>query len=314
MLLSIVIPAYNSREYIYECLNSIFSQIVNDIEVILVNDGSTDSTVDIIKKEFEIHIKNNRLKIFHQENSGPGSARNRGLKECKGKYITFLDSDDIILDDYFNEIIPLIFPDKYEIIEHGFKRFINIENINSVKYKKLYSLSGGHKLSTIRNEIFSKTVWYPSIRIFKKTIWNNHRFPEGVFYEDPIAIHEIFLNDYLIYFTNRPLLGYRINPNSTTSLHLAAHLLDLIKFYNSLTEITTPVIIMKIRLARSILYFYHEFQVYDLLVHNVMLNLKILPRNLQVVSNLLPIDLFFFIFPRTYRMINKIRFLWVFKK
>ena len=88
MLLSIVIPAYNASMYISACLHSIFDQVDQRVEVILVDDGSQDKTLEIILSDFGDHIGAGRLQVISQANSGPGAARNRGLDLCSGRYIT----------------------------------------------------------------------------------------------------------------------------------------------------------------------------------------------------------------------------------
>lgn len=90
-LVSFIIPFYNSEKFIAETLKSIFNQTIKDFEIILVDDGSTDSSVEIIRT-----FKDERIKLFQQINSGPSAASNYGIKQAKGKYIKFLDSDDII--------------------------------------------------------------------------------------------------------------------------------------------------------------------------------------------------------------------------
>lgn len=95
-LISIVVPVYNSEKYLEECLNSLCSQTYKNIEIICVNDGSTDSSADILKRIAE---KDSRVKIVSQENAGAGAARNHGLSIAQGKYIYFFDADDIAVNN-----------------------------------------------------------------------------------------------------------------------------------------------------------------------------------------------------------------------
>lgn len=105
-MISVIIPAYNVEEYIKECLDSILNQTYNDLEIIIVDDGSTDNTPKILD---EYARKNPQIQILRQQNSGQSCARNRGIREAKGEYIVFVDSDDWIssnniLETFFNEI------------------------------------------------------------------------------------------------------------------------------------------------------------------------------------------------------------------
>src|SRR5690606_22590995 len=93
---SVIIPVYNTENYLRECLDSILAQTFTDFEVLLINDGSTDSSGKICDEYAE---KDSRIKVFHKENGGVSSARNLGLDNAKGEWICFVDSDDEILQD-----------------------------------------------------------------------------------------------------------------------------------------------------------------------------------------------------------------------
>ena len=119
-LVSIIIPVYNSERFLKECFNSILSQYFKDFEVIIVDDGSTDSSL-IIEEEYS---KDLRFRVIKQENAGQGIARNRALDIAKGKYITFLDSDDAMKPDFLKETVSKIEGGKYDIVVTNYD-FIN---------------------------------------------------------------------------------------------------------------------------------------------------------------------------------------------
>ena len=97
--LSIIIPCYNTEKYINKCLDSVLNSTLKDIEVIIINDGSKDSTLDIIKS-----YKDKRIIIIDKENDGVAMARNDGIKKATGEYITFIDSDDYIEPTMYEEM------------------------------------------------------------------------------------------------------------------------------------------------------------------------------------------------------------------
>ena len=101
-LLSIIIPIYNAEKYIYKCIESILNQTFSNFEIILINDGSTDKSVEICT---EFAMKDKRIKVIHSPNKGASNARNIGLNNAKGKWITFVDSDDWLDPTYFSEFI-----------------------------------------------------------------------------------------------------------------------------------------------------------------------------------------------------------------
>lgn len=103
MKLSIVIPVYNVEKYIERCLNSIFNLNLEN-EIILIDDGSTDRSLEIIEKIKENNINEN-IKIIRQSNQGPSEARNKGIEIAEGEYISFIDSDDFVDKDKYRELI-----------------------------------------------------------------------------------------------------------------------------------------------------------------------------------------------------------------
>ena len=134
---SIVIPVYNSEKYIEECLGSVISQTFKDFEVICINDGSTDASKSLLD---EFANKDERVKVYSQENQGVGAARNYGIELAQGKYISFLDSDDILspntlksvynfFEKHYDEIdvvsIPIFFSNEKN---HSLNNKFNLKN------------------------------------------------------------------------------------------------------------------------------------------------------------------------------------------
>lgn len=101
-LVSIIVPIYNTEQYLKRCLDSILNQTHRNLEIILVDDGSTDKTPDIIK---EYTKKDSRIITLHQKNQGQSTARNNGLKKATGKYISFIDSDDEVKNDFIEKLL-----------------------------------------------------------------------------------------------------------------------------------------------------------------------------------------------------------------
>ena len=112
-MISVIVPVYNVEEYLEECLESIRQQTFTDIEVILVNDGSTDSSKEICERFCQA---DNRFKLINQENQGQSVARNRGVKESVGHFIMFVDSDDVINTNVLEVLLPYMKTD-VDIVE-----------------------------------------------------------------------------------------------------------------------------------------------------------------------------------------------------
>lgn len=100
-MISVIIPIYNVEEYLEKCVNSVLNQTYSDLEIILVDDGSTDNSGKICD---ELKNKDNRIIVIHQENQGLSAARNAGIAKALGEYIAFVDSDDYIMEDMYETL------------------------------------------------------------------------------------------------------------------------------------------------------------------------------------------------------------------
>lgn len=307
--ISLIIPIYNAEEYIKECLDSITKQITSEVEVILINDGTPDNSMEIIKEYYQEWIESNQFKLLEQNNSGPSVARNNGIKIASGEFLAFLDSDDILLEDYFATIFKILNNNNCDVIEFTYKRFLDLENIDNEKEVKLYNYSGLIELELIRENIFSTGVWFPWIRVYKKELFDTILFPEGRFYEDLICISQIYLKKLNIYFYPKALLGYRDNPTSITNIHKPNHINDMIYYYELLKNYkhSRTIDIQKIRCARSISYFFTEFDKSTIDMSSILKEIKKIKKDYKIIKDLKKADLFFFLFPNLYMYINKLR-------
>ena len=163
--LSVVIPVYNGKVYLYDCLGSIKNQTLKDIEIICVNDGSTDNSLKILE---EIKGKDPRIKIIDKKNGGEASARQRGLEESKGTYVTFVDQDDKIAcpeayETAYNEMIA----EEADIIVWGWKNFTDGNNKiirNDCCFNEKTVFTDWYKAKTERASIY---VWN---KMYKKSL------------------------------------------------------------------------------------------------------------------------------------------------
>ena len=165
--ISVIMPVYNVAEYVGECLNSILNQTLYDIEIICVNDGSTDNSLEILNKYAD---KDKRIIVINKKNEGSGIARNTALKLATGEYIYFIDSDDWLLHNRVLEQIYLkAFADNLDmLIFGGYSCYIG-------KSGRVYKSKGGYSLKSIpkkfRNRIFSAKEVKKDIFKFPSTAW-----------------------------------------------------------------------------------------------------------------------------------------------
>ena len=217
--ISVIIPIYNVEEYLEECLESILNQsIIDDIEVIMIDDGSTDSSRYIIEK-YALDYKN--FYAYHKENEGQGIARNYGLKQAKGEYITFIDSDDYIPQNAYEELYNFITTNKNDIVTGRFNRFTNYNTWEDKLSKNSFKTVKENIRSTHIREL-TDLVWdtISCNKIYKRKFLeeNNIKFPnERVIYEDMIFTFKAYYLSKSIGILNQNIYEWRIRPNKSSS-------------------------------------------------------------------------------------------------
>ena len=188
-MISIIVPIYNAEKYLHACLDSLLCQTVQDLQIILVNDGSTDNSAAIEK---EYAAKDCRIEVYQQTHAGQSAARNNGLKHAKGEFIAFVDADDTIAPDWCEQHLSAIESAAY--VQSGYQR------------------NSKHFLPKHRYQFTS-----PCMRLYRKETINGMRFTEGMIYEDVIWSADLWLSGASCRMINYAGYVYRQNPNSTTS-------------------------------------------------------------------------------------------------
>ena len=208
--ISIIVPVYNSEKFLEKCINSIINQTLKDIEIIFINDGSTDKSLDILKS---YELKDSRIKVLSQNNTGPSCARNNGLKIAKGEYVGFVDSDDWIDLDFYEKLY--ITAKKYDadISVAGIKRH------RSYKWKYHLKIEKEEFTNDINRKFLLCDVpdkCYPVNKIYKVSKLNQYNilFEPGVYFEDRFFTAQVLV--YLDSLVSVPdvYYNYWTNPNS----------------------------------------------------------------------------------------------------
>ena len=196
--ISIVIPLYNKALYIEKTLKSVLNQTYNDYEILIVDDGSTDDGVELIKSNH----KNDKIRIIQKENGGPSSARNRGVQEAKGEWVVFLDADDFFLPTALSVFSKLIENNKginyfvcnYYIVQDGKIQLYSYTRRNGIIKKPFY-------LEAIRD-----LTERPGSSIIRKELLLEHPFKENFRrYEDAECQYEIMRNN-IMYQHSEPVM------------------------------------------------------------------------------------------------------------
>ena len=206
-MISIIIPCYNAEKTIKRCLESVISQTYKNIEIVIINDGSTDKTDSIIKK----YINDSRIKYYNRSNLGIGKTRNFVIKEATGEYITFLDSDDYLPNDAIDNLYKLAQKNKLDLVVSDY--YVDNKNIKSEKIKS-FPITNVKKNP---NLIFDINL-APWNKLYKKELIENIKFEENLKYEDAPFVIESIIKAKKIGKLDKETYYYVVNPNSETTI------------------------------------------------------------------------------------------------
>lgn len=236
---SIILPVYNGERYLPQTLDSVLRQAYSNFELIIINDGSVDSTLEICQRYSN---KDSRIKLINKKNEGVSVARNRGLDAAKGEYLIFVDGDDILYPSALEELYAQLQKKSWDYLRYEYQIIgENGENLYpNYGARKRKEFAGCHLDASdcvkylVRNEFF---LWAGT---FKRSIVEAHRlrFLEGcTFCEDAL-----FITQYLTYsqthsYFNRLLYGYRKNVNAVTARISKKNLSDLLLVVNKLVAL-----------------------------------------------------------------------------
>lgn len=233
-LISVIIPCFNVEKYIDRCMESVINQTYRYLEIILVDDGSTDSTGEICDRYSQM---DKRIKVVHKKNGGLSSARNAGLAVATGAYIGFVDSDDWIEHDFYSYLYNLIVQYQADIAQCTYfltdgstKRPVITEKIKKVSRDDLMDI-----FFRTKGENSNSGVWN---RLYRYEIVKEIRFPDGYINEDVFYSYFVFLKTRSAVISNQPKYNYYINENGITRGALKKQDLSLYYVWDQVIEDT----------------------------------------------------------------------------
>ena len=210
-LLSIIVPVYNVEKYIERCIKSILNQSFTNFELILVDDGSPDNCGKICD---EYKKKDSRIKVIHKKNGGLSDARNAGLNIATGKYIGFVDSDDIIHPQMYEKLYNCINKYNSDIVQCKFKKFKKIEDIEKSLNRHNESVEEYTNkeaiIDMIDNNKINVNTWN---KLYKRELFENERFPKGKIHEDEFLTYKLIYKSNKVAYINEELYYYYQNDN-----------------------------------------------------------------------------------------------------
>ena len=215
--LSIIVPVYGVEDYILEFLESIVPQLRDSIELILINDGAEDRSMDICSEYLNGNYSN--IIVLNQVNQGQSIARNYGISVSKGEYIAFLDPDDYVATDYIEEILKAIKMYRPDIIDFKAVTFSEIDNNQSIIMNQ--SLRSGYydgkEKKELLKKIFTESVWQSWLRVVKREIMVKYKYPVGVLIQDAYIFPYIYIEAKNILHVDKVLVNYRVRGNSAVN-------------------------------------------------------------------------------------------------
>ena len=224
MKLSIIVPVYNVKPYLPACLDSLVNQTIDDYEIILVDDGSSDGSADIIRDYAERYP--DLISFIRVDNGGQGRARNFGIEMASGDYLGFVDSDDWIELDMYEKMYSRAAESNADVVVCDF-----MEKFSDGRENYLYAATQNEKLASAGSSCN---------KIFRRSLVEDLRFPVGLWYEDFYFSAIMLLKSRRTEFVNEALYIYRRGQESTMHNNNASKNLDIITIMDKLADYMLP--------------------------------------------------------------------------
>lgn len=221
-MISIIVPVFNTAEYISRCIESVLGQTYAEWELILVDDGSTDCSPDICKEYVD---KDKRIRYIRKENGGAGSARNKGLEMASGEFIGFVDSDDYIKADMYETLYKMIKNTGADISICGVYT-------DEITRKDKHSLLVMDNIVAINDLLNEKILSYPINKLYRRELFDDISFPTDMTFEDLYIMPEIFKNAEKTVITEKELYYYFLTREGNVSSNKSTkHAVDCSKAF-----------------------------------------------------------------------------------
>ena len=217
-MISIIVPVYNAEKYLAECIESVLHQTYLNWELILVDDGSTDSSLNICKA---YEARNSQIRVFHKQNGGVSSARNAGIENANGDFITFVDADDTITED----CLAVLFS---ELQKNGADIVSGLEkNDSSLRTECIIWKGEDSVLATLGDHPLTYAAW---AKLYKREAIGDIRFRDGIrINEDSLFVFEILLNCPIFVGINKKIYSYRKTDQSASRAEFSEKYFDILR-------------------------------------------------------------------------------------
>lgn len=215
-LISVIVPVFNVEKFLRQCIESVLAQTYSCLELILIDDASTDGSADLCK---QLAACDRRIRFLqHDTNRGQGAARNLGLDNARGKLVTFLDSDDMLLPDSLQDLLQVMETTRAPIVCGQYRRFVTeLPGFVSARQSKSYTLG---RTEALKHLLYQKgqpdsSVWG---KLYDISLFRHERFTTGIIYEDLDIVYRLVSETDKVGVTDSCVYLYRRNPGSTLSI------------------------------------------------------------------------------------------------
>lgn len=220
-MITVIVPVYNVEKYVSQCLESIIKQSYQDLEIIVVDDGSTDKSGIICD---ELAQRDKRITVYHTDNHGLSAARNYAIDRAKGECIAFLDSDDWLETNAYERLISIATENNADVISFRFyQEYVN-RTEESEKAREVFTVEGEDILKALVLEHrIGHDVWD---KFYKASLFESIRYPEGRIFEDKATTYQILQKAQKLVYIPDCLIHYRNRENSLSNIHSMKSLVD----------------------------------------------------------------------------------------
>lgn len=240
---SVIVPVYNMENYLVECLDSLVNQTLENIEIVIVNDGSTDNSLSIINDY--VYLYPDKVRAFSIENSGLGEARNYGISKAKGSYLGFVDSDDFVRNDMFEIMYRAATKNNADCI---LSDYIAIWDTGKTEYVTSVPIQNPDRFDILKYSAKYGVV-NACTKLISRSLFQFVKFPEG-FYEDLATIPIVLSYSQKIYYVKEGLYFYRQRSGSITSIKRNdSRLFDCYTAWDRIRNLSNPILKKEITFA-----------------------------------------------------------------
>jgi len=235
-LISVIVPVYNVEGYLHKCIKSLLEQSYNNLEIILVDDGSTDASGAIC----DSYSKDSRIKVIHKEHEGVADARNRGLAAVNGSYIGFLDGDDYLDLDFYTYLYRALLENSADISQCAFKKVLPNEEIassqTSAELSPTECISGYYMLQNLRTSKYYPANTILGNKLYRRDLFIGLQFRTGRLHEDEYIIHQIYYKATRVCINTKVLYYYVQRPSSIMGIRKQERFDDIMGVYKDRLE------------------------------------------------------------------------------